>query len=164
MMPLSNMWYEVQFSEPRDHHHPPLLATVGPSQESQTHSQNCKEGFLEQDHIQKVDLNHHQVVLNQDHPPGHPAVYLVTRDVIVMDLDTEKVPSRSEKQKMEQERQIISGFDKDRWWNGIGFEIVKNRSGSLVKPNIPRNKATDSQLLFRSVAPSEGVYVRLLAG
>ena len=46
----------------------------------------------------------------------------------------------------------------------VGFEIVKDRSGSLVKPNIPRNKAIDSQLLFRSVAPSGGVYVRLLAG
>ena len=99
-----------------------------------------------------------------------------------MDFDCEKVPSRSEKPKLEQERRIISGFDIDRRWNAkrlheeletllpepwmmaVGFEIVKNSSGSLVKPNIPRNKVIDAQLLFRSIAPSGGVYVRLLAG
>ena len=99
-----------------------------------------------------------------------------------MDFDSEKVPSRSEKPKMEQERRIISGFDIDRRWNAkrlheeletllpepwmitVGFEVVKNSSGRLVKPNITRNKAIDSQLLFRSIAPSGGVYVRLLAG
>ena len=61
-----------------------------------------------------------------------------------MDFDSEKVPSRSEKPKMEQERRIISGFDIDRRWNAkrlheeleallpepwmitVGFEIVKS--------------------------------------
>eukprot|EP00794_Sanderia_malayensis_P008538 gene8538-9450_t len=119
---------------------------------------------------------------SRPHPPGRPAVYLVTRDVIIMNFDSERLPSKSQKPKLEQERRVISGSDVDRRWNAIrlheelgtllpeqwmvdvGFEIVKNSCGSLVKPNIPRNKSIDSNLLFRSIAPSGAIYMRLLAG
>lgn len=46
---------------------------------------------------------------------------------------------------------------------GFSFEIVKNCSGTLVKPNIPVGRRIDSKLLLKSIAPAGCIYMRLLA-
>ena len=112
--------------------------------------------------------------------PGRPpATEIITRDVIIMEMACEKVPTKTERQVLERSKRIISGFDFDRQWNekklyqelqsllpeglkDIDFEIVKNSGGVLVKPNIPPNKNIDGKLLLKSISPSGAVYIRLL--
>eukprot|EP00794_Sanderia_malayensis_P001586 gene1586-1752_t len=90
---------------------------------------------------------------SRPHPPGHPAVYLVTRDVIIMNFDSERLPSKSQKPKLEQERRVISGFDVDRRWNAIKLH---EELGTLL----PEQWMVD----VGSIAPSGAIYMRLLAG
>ena len=45
---------------------------------------------------------------------------------------------------------------------GSSFEIVKNCSGTLVRPNISIGKAIDSKLLLKFIALGGCVYIRLL--
>ena len=104
---------------------------------------------------------------------------MVTRNVIVLDKDTDKVPSRTDKLYLEKQKHIISGFFIDRRWNeeqlrkelegslpdylhGLGFEFVTNCAGSLVKPNIPQNKNVDAKLLTKPIPPLGCIYLRLL--
>ncbi len=114
--------------------------------------------------------------------PGRPHIggELVTRNIVIVDANSEKVPSKSEKPRLERKRRIITGFDIDRRWDDkrlhmelesllpqdwmkiAGFEILKNCSGSLIKPTIAQNKKIDAQLLFKSIAPSGSIYIRLL--
>ena len=112
--------------------------------------------------------------------PGRPpASEIITRDVIIMEMACEKIPTKTERQALERSKRIISGFDFDRQWNDkklyqelqnllpeglkdIDFEIVKNSGGVLVKPNIPPNKSIDGKLLLKSISPSGAVYIRLL--
>ena len=112
--------------------------------------------------------------------PGRPpASEIITRDIIIMEMACEKIPTKTERQALERSKRIISGFDFDRQWNDkklyqelqnllpeelkdIDFEIVKNSGGILVKPNIPPNKSIDGNLLLKSISPSGAVYIRLL--
>ena len=45
---------------------------------------------------------------------------------------------------------------------GMYFEIVKNCGGTLLRPNLPREKEIDSKLLLKSIAPSGCSYLRIL--
>lgn len=114
--------------------------------------------------------------------PGRPiGLDFVSKDVIILEKDTQKVPSKTEKQYLERNKRIISGFDINRQWHDLklfqelqslvpkdhigvamDFEIVKNSGGAIVKPNLPPNKRVDSKLLLRSIAPTGAVYLRLL--
>ena len=103
---------------------------------------------------------------------------VVAKDVIILDAGQDKLPTKSEKVDLEKDGRIISGFDIDRKWNstdlqlhlaslltgeliGLSFEIVKNCSGTVVRPNIPLGKEIDAKLL-KSIAPGGYVYIRLL--
>ena len=104
---------------------------------------------------------------------------VVAKDVIILDAGQDKLPTKSEKVDLEKDGRIISGFDIDRKWNstdlqlhlaslltgeliGLSFEIVKNCSGTIVRPNIPLGKEIDAKLLLKSIAPGGYVYIRLL--
>ena len=82
---------------------------------------------------------------------------IVAKDVIILDASQDKLPTKSEKVDLEKDGRIISGFDIGRKWNstdlqlhlaslltgeliGLSFEIVKNCSGTVVRPNIPLGK------------------------
>ncbi|XP_022778455.1 uncharacterized protein LOC111320014 [Stylophora pistillata] len=114
--------------------------------------------------------------------PGRPhGSSTVTKDVIVIEYGKDRIPSKSEKVELEKSGRIICGFELSREWtavqlekelsyllkgssmDGFSFEIMKNCSGTLVKPNIPLGKRIDSKLLLKSIAPSGGIYIRLLA-
>ena len=104
---------------------------------------------------------------------------VVAKNVIILDAGQDKLPTKSEKVDLEKDGRIISGFKIDRKWNstdvqlhlasllageliGLSFEIVKNCSGTVVRPNIPLGKEIDAKLLLKSIAPGGYVYIRLL--
>ena len=111
---------------------------------------------------------------------GRPlASEVVSKDVIILEIGREKVPTKSQKPELESSGRIISGFDINRKWDaktlhqelstlltgeleGMYFEIVKNCGGTLLRPNLPRGKEIDSKLLLKSIAPSGCLYLRLL--
>ena len=100
---------------------------------------------------------------------GRPlASEVVSKDVIILEIGREKVPTTSEKPELESSGRIISGFDINRKWDaktlhkelstlltgeleGMYFEIVKNCGGTLLRPNLPRGKEIDSKLLLKSI-------------
>ena len=103
----------------------------------------------------------------------------VSKDIVILDFGREKIPTKSEKAKLERSGRIISGFDVNRkggaktlhneisrllpgYMEGLYFEIVKNSGGTLIRPNLPAEKDIDAKLLLKSIAPSGGVYLRLL--
>ena len=89
---------------------------------------------------------------------GRPSVSdIVSKDIIIVEIGREKIPTRSEKPDSESSGRIISGFDKNRNWDPetvhnelsklltgemeeVYFEIVKNCGGTLQRPNLPREK------------------------
>lgn len=111
---------------------------------------------------------------------GRPSTNdLVAKDVVILDAGKDKIPTKPEKVELERNGRIVSGVDIDRRWDanilqqqlstllageleGMGFEIVKNCSGTLVKPNIRAGKEIDAKLLLKSIAPGGYVYIRLL--
>ena len=111
---------------------------------------------------------------------GRPlASDIVSKDVIIVEIGREKIPTGSEKPQLESSGRIVTGFDINRKWDsetlhnelsklligrmeGMHFEIVKNCSGTLLRPNLPRGKEIDSKLLLKSIAPSGCLYLRLL--
>ena len=115
-------------------------------------------------------------------PAGRPRELLtVSKDVIVIEYEHDRVPSKAEKIELEKSKRVISGFEVNREWSakelerelaallkgtqmeGFCFEIMKNCSGTLVAPNIPSGRRIDSKLLLKSIAPSGCIYIRLLA-
>ena len=111
-------------------------------------------------------------------PTGPPTV---TKDVVVIEYGHDRVPSQTEKAKLEKSKWVISGFEVCRDWGakqlekelavllkgtkmeGFCFEIVKNCSGTLVPPNLPSGRRTDSKLLVKSIALTGCIYIRLVA-
>ena len=92
-------------------------------------------------------------------PAGRPYESLtVTKDVIVIEYDHDRVPSKAERVELEKSKQVISGFEVSRDWTakqlerelvallkgaemeGFCFEIVKNCSRTLVTPNVPSGR------------------------
>ena len=115
-------------------------------------------------------------------PAGRPRESLtVSKDVIVIEYEHDRVPSKAEKIELEKSKRVISGFEVNREWSakelerelaallrgtpmqGFCFKIMKNCSGTLVAPNIPSGRRIDSKLLLKSIAPSGCIYIRLLA-
>ena len=107
-------------------------------------------------------------------PDGRPRESLtVSKDVIVIEYEHDRVPSKAEKIKLEKSKRVISGFEVNRKWSakelerelaallrgtpmqGFCFEIMKNCSGTLVAPNIPSGRRIDSKLLLKSKSPKE---------
>ena len=104
----------------------------------------------------------------------------MSKDVVVIEYGHDRVPSKAEKAELEKSNRVISGFEVCRDWRakqlkkelaallkgtemeGFCFEIVKNCSGTLVSPNIPRGRRIDSILLLKSIAPTGCIYVGLL--
>ena len=89
------------------------------------------------------------------------------------------MPTKTEKVELEKNGRVITGFDINRHWDdrqlekelatllcgsleGVGFEIMKNSSGTLLRPNIPTGKKIDAKLLLKSIAPSGCIYLRPL--
>ena len=89
-----------------------------------------------------------------------PKTSVLEKDVLIVDLDTDKQPSKSEKAALESKGRLISGFDIDREWTsrqlkdqlatlltgeieGLLFEIVKVLNGNLLVPNFPPGKQID---------------------
>ena len=111
-------------------------------------------------------------------PTGSPTVI---KDVVVIEYGHDRIPSKTEKAKLEKSKRVISGFEVCRGWSAtqlekelaallkgtemerFSFEIVKNCSGTLVPPNIPSGRRIDSKLLVKSIAPTGCIYIRLLA-
>ena len=120
------------------------------------------------------------VVQNVRRPAGRPlASEIVSKDVMILEMGREKIPTKAEKLDLERSGRIISGVDIDRKWDakklqqelaklltgemeGLYFEIVKNSGGTLLRPNIQAGKEIDSKLLLKSIAPSGWIYLRLL--
>ena len=120
------------------------------------------------------------VVPNVRRPAGRPlASEIVSKDVMILEMGREKIPTKAEKLDLERSGRIISGVDIDRKrdakklqqelaklltgeMEGLYFEIVKNSGGNLLRPNIQAGKEIDSKLLLKSIAPSGWIYVRLL--
>ena len=90
------------------------------------------------------------------------------KDVLIVDVDSDKQPSKSKKAALESKGRLISGFDIDREWTsrqlkdqlatlltgemeGLLFEIVKVSNGNLLVPNLPPGKQIDSKLLLKSL-------------
>ena len=115
-------------------------------------------------------------------PAGRPRESLiVSKDVIVIEYEHDRVPSKTEKIELEKSKRVISGFEVNREWTakqlekeleallkgtqmeGFCFEIMKNCSGTLVTPNVPSGRKIDSKLLLKSIAPTGCIYIRLLA-
>ena len=114
-------------------------------------------------------------------PAGRPRESLiVSKDVIVIEYEHDRVPSKTEKIELEKSKRVISGFEVNREWTakqlekelevllkgtqmeGFCFEIM-NCSGTLVTPNVPSGRKIDSKLLLKSIAPTGCIYIRLLA-
>ena len=114
-------------------------------------------------------------------PTGRPRESpTVSKDVIVVEYEHDRVPSKAEKIELEKSKRVISGFEVNREWTakelerelaallkgtqmeGFCFEIMKNCSGTLVAPNIPSGRRIDSKLLLKSIAPTGCIYIRLL--
>ena len=111
---------------------------------------------------------------------GRPlASEVVSKDAIILEIGSEKVPNKSEKPELKSSGRIISGFDINRKWDaktlhkelstlltgeleGMYFEIAKNCGGTLLRLSLPRGKEIDSKLLLKSIAPSGCLYLRLL--
>lgn len=103
---------------------------------------------------------------------------VVSKDVMILEMGREKIPTKAERPDLERSGRIISGVDIDRKWDakklhlelakltgemeGLYFEIVKNSGGTLLRPNIQAGKEIDSKLLLKSIAPSGWIYLRLL--
>ena len=115
-------------------------------------------------------------------PTGRPRESpTVSKDVIVVEYEHDRVPSKAEKIELEKSKRVISGFEVNREWTakelerelaallkgtqmeGFCFEIMKNCSGTLVAPNIPSGRRIDSKLLLKSIVPTGCIYIRLLA-
>ena len=115
-------------------------------------------------------------------PTGRPRESsTVSKDVIVIEYEHDRVPSKAEKIELEKSKRVISGFEVNREWTakelerelsallkgtqmkGFCFEIKKNCSGTLVAPNIPSGRRIDAKLLLKSIAPTGCIYIRLLA-
>lgn len=103
----------------------------------------------------------------------------VTRDVVVVKMASDRIPTKTEKVELEKNGRVVTGFDINRYWDarllekelatllcgsleGVGFEIMKNSSGTLLRPNIPTGKKIDAKLLLKSIAPSGCIYLRPL--
>ena len=98
------------------------------------------------------------VVPNVRRPAGRPlASEIVSKDVMILEMGREKIPTKAEKLDLERSGRIISGVDIDRKWDakklqqelaklltgemeGLYFEIVKNSGGTLLRPNIQAGK------------------------
>ena len=120
------------------------------------------------------------VVPNVRRPASRPlASEIVSKDVMILEMGREKIPTKAEKLDLERSGRIISGVDIDRKWDakklqqelaklltgemeGLYFEIVKNSGGTLLRPKIQAGTEIDSKLLLKSIAPSGWIYVRLL--
>ena len=104
---------------------------------------------------------------------------VVSKQVIILEIGREKVPTNSKKTELESSGRIISGFDINRKWDaktlhkelstlltgelgGMYFHIIKNCGGTLLRPNLPRGKEIDSKLLLKSIPLSGCLYLRLL--
>lgn len=119
-------------------------------------------------------------VQNVRRSAGQPlASEIVSKDVMILEMGREKIPTKAENSDLERSGRIISGIDIDRNWNakklhqelaklltgemeGWYFKIVKNSGGTLLRPNIQAGKEIDSKLLLKSIAPSGWIYLRLL--
>ena len=120
------------------------------------------------------------IVQNVRRSAGRPLTSeIVSKDVMILEMGREKIPTKAEKPDLERSGRIISGVDIDRKWDakklqqelaklltgemeGLYFEIVKNSGGTLLRPNIQAGKEIDSKLLLKSIAPSGWIYLRLL--
>ena len=125
-------------------------------------------------------LRPYPVIQNVRRSAGQPlASEIVSKDVMILEMGREKIPTKVEKPELERSGRIISGIDIDRKWDtkklhqelaklltgemeGLYFEIVKNSGGALLRPNIQAGKEIDSKLLLKSIAPSGWIYLRLL--
>ena len=95
-------------------------------------------------------------------PAGRPRESLiVSKDVIVIEYEHDRVPSKTEKIELEKSKRVISGFEVNREWTAKQLE--KECSGTLVTPNVPSGRKIDSKLLLKSIAPTGCIYIRLLA-
>ena len=120
------------------------------------------------------------IVQNVRHSAGRPLTSeIVSKDVMILEMGRDKIPTKAEKPDLERSGRIISGVDIDRKWDakklqqelaklltgemeGLYFAIVKNSDGTLLRPNIQAGKEIDSKLLLKSIAPSGWIYLRLL--
>ena len=111
---------------------------------------------------------------------GRPSNEFTIKDIIIVGLQCEKMPTtRQEKVSLQQRNRVISGFTIDKGWNekslynrvkalfpeeckGTEFEFVKNVSGVLVKPTLASGVRINANVLLKSIAPTGAVYVHLL--
>jgi hypothetical protein len=111
---------------------------------------------------------------------GRPGRNTVVKDLMIVASAVERTPlGRHDRLDLEQEGRVVAGFSIDRRWSesvlyekvkaqfpdecaNLDFEFVKNIGGVLVKPNLATGVKIDANILLRSIASTNCVYVRLL--
>ena len=85
--------------------------------------------------------------------PGRPpASEIITRDVIIMEMACEKIPTKTERQALERSKRIISGFDFDRQWNdkklyqGLQY-LLLYLVASMTKTAVNQSRLHDQRVL-----------------
>ena len=73
------------------------------------------------------------VVQNARRSAGRPASEIVSKDVMILEMGREKIPTKTEKPDLERSGRIISGVDIDRKWDAkkLHQELAKLLTGEM---------------------------------